>query len=113
MILTLYHFFAVLVKCAEFRRIRRLFCVWAWDMPNVRDIVRKRQIFGVLTFGKVEIYTSDVKRLLSVLKQASTEMKYLPAEAQVPFPQSNPVREKILQLDGDCFNSPRQDETVR
>lgn len=58
-----------------------------------------------------DLYTSHVKRLLRVLKQASTEMKCLSAEARFRFPQSAEAREKIRQLYGDCFNDPRRHET--
>ena len=57
---------------------------------------------------KRDTYTSHVKLLLRILKEASTEMKYLPADAQIRFPQSNPAREKIRQLYGDCFNETGQ-----
>ena len=53
-----------------------------------------------------DIYTSHVRKLLRVLKEASIEMKALPIAAQFPFPQSDGGREKIRQLYGDFFNDP-------
>lgn len=52
-----------------------------------------------------DIYTSHVKLLLRVLRQAMTELRYLPVDSQIPFPQFDAAREKIRQLriDGNCI----------